>query len=207
MLRFRFRAPLPVLLGAALFLAGCGAATGLTTPSPAPAGDAAANPPATTPPSTSDATPPAAPATVVNAAGQTVIVGTSIAGGPIVGPPLRDITPLPPGSGPGSGRVLTPDASGRVILTLPDEAGAAVTLAPGNRLELRLGSGYDWSVQVSDATLLTGSGPVAGAGPAVYQAQHAGRVTLSATADPLCRKANPPCGLATRVYDVPVTIH
>jgi hypothetical protein len=189
--------PFWLALGVALLLAGCGAAL-VASPTPDGAGGAGASE------GGSAALPsPTAPAPTAAPGVGAVEVGTSIATGPVTSPPLRDITPI---SGAPHGPAVTPDAQGVASVTLPQDAGAQVTLKVGDTLRLTLGPGSEWSLTPSDPAIL---GPLTGAGaPGAYnyQARAAGAVSISATADPLCRQANPPCGAPTQVFQITVTV-
>lgn len=186
--------PLWLALGVALLLAGCGAAVVAT---PAPGG--APTPDGGSAPLPSPSEPAATPGAGVGA----VEVGTSIASGPVTSPPLRDITPI---SGPPAGPAVTPDAQGGATVTLPQDAGAQVILKVGDTLRLALGPGFDWTLTPGDPAILSDVSAPGAPAARRYQARAAGASSISATADPLCRKANPPCGAPTQVFQITVTV-
>ena len=133
----------------------------------------------------------------------TVIVGTSVAGGPITSPPLRDITPEPPG---GAAVTVTAAANGEATLDLPPPNRPTVLLQIGQRLRLNLGTGYDWTITGDTGPILApGNSGITGASP-VYTARQAGTLTLQITADPSCLKVQPPCERPSYFYTIPVTV-
>ena len=80
-------------------------------------------------------------------------------------------------------------------VTLADD-GQVVTLAHGTSFLLALGSDNDWKVQVGDETVVSrvpNISVIAGA-QGVYAAKQPGQTTLTASGDPVCRTAQPPCG-------------
>lgn len=101
--------------------------------------------------------------------------------------------------------VSTP--SGTRSVTLADN-GTPVTMHVGDTFLLNLGEGYDWTVNVADQSVLSREVNVLvirGA-QGIYRALKPGTTTLTATGDPLCRKANPPCGLPSRLFKVTVEV-
>ncbi len=91
--------------------------------------------------------------------------------------------PLPP----------TSEGKGRTI-TLADDT-ATIALRVGERLILSLGQEYEWTITITDETVL---GPVKDVTPSpsyqgVYEGLSRGNCMLIATGDPPCLKAQPPC--------------
>jgi len=186
---------------------------GPPTVAPLPPTVAAATPlpPTVAPPTARPATHTPLPPTHVAAAtpaptssSPPMIVGTSVAGGgPVTSPPLRDITPLPPG---GLAVTVTAAASGEATLDLPLNNRPTVQLQSGQRLRLNLGAGYDWTISGDTGPILVaGNG---GINPAVrlYTARQAGTVALQITADPTCRQATTPCERPSYFYTIPVIV-
>jgi hypothetical protein len=136
--------------------------------------------------------------------GVTVITGTS-SGGPILGPPL-----VPPGGAtppaPTPSLPLTPSAGGVVTVTIAD-LGRTVEMGVGNTLQLQLTTGYDWTVTVADPAILVQTAAGASSGEATYQAKQPGTTTLTATGDPPCRKATPPCDAPSLGFQLTVIVH
>lgn len=110
---------------------------------------------------------------------------------PTVGPPLAG------GTGGLDLRVVTLDAQGKTIY-----------MTAGGRFLLQLGEQYDWTVSISDQSLLSRVPNVAVARGAqgVYMAHKAGTVRLTATGDPPCRKSTPACALPARLFTVSIQI-
>jgi len=82
------------------------------------------------------------------------------------------------------------------------DQGTTVNLVAGTQALLALDSGHDWVVTVEDEAVLT---PVVGAAvppgaQGVYMASQPGQTTLTAVGEPLCRKAQPPCGAPTILF-------
>jgi len=84
---------------------------------------------------------------------------------------------------------------GQKIITLADQA-KTINLAVGEDFLLKLGEDYSWEVTTSDQNVLDRVRNIAVVRGAqgVYKAQQAGTVTLSATGNPQCLQAQPPCG-------------
>jgi len=78
----------------------------------------------------------------------------------------------------------------------------------GERLLLRLGEGYDWTVTVSDPSVLSGVVGVllVRGAQGLYQADRAGQAILSAIGDPPCRKVQPPCAAPSRAFQLTVAV-
>jgi hypothetical protein len=110
-------------------------------------------------------------------------------------------TPVPPQ--PTVTTIASPDS-----VTLDDD-GALVTMHVGERFLLNLGDDvYDWSVEVTDDTVVgrVMNITVVRGAQGVYEARAAGRITLTATGDPQCRNATPPCALPSRVFHIDVVV-
>ncbi|HUS15979.1 MAG TPA: hypothetical protein VM536_13315 [Chloroflexia bacterium] len=129
------------------------------------------------------------------------VVSTSVPGtGPILSPPLREITPevaVPVR--------VTPDASGMARITSLD-MDQTVILQVGNTLQIALEGGYEATITEPDPSILgvMTAGPAAGTG--VYKALKAGQTSMMIQADPPCRKATPPCEAPTRIIRVAITV-
>jgi hypothetical protein len=106
---------------------------------------------------------------------------------------------------PSSAASAGPD--GRTV-TLADD-GTTIDLAIGDRFLLNLGRDFNWTVSVDDQSVLSRVPNIAviqGA-QGIYLARAPGHATLSATGDPPCRKATPPCGAPSRLFRVHMTVH
>jgi hypothetical protein len=80
--------------------------------------------------------------------------------------------------------------------------GTTINLAVGTQALLALDTNHDWMATVEDPTVLM---PVVGAAvpvgaQALYVARTPGQTTLTAVGEPLCRKAQPPCGAPTIMF-------
>ena len=87
------------------------------------------------------------------------------------------------------------------------ENGTTVNLAVGTRAVLALDSSHDWAATVEDPTVLmlvVGAAPSGAQG--VYVASKPGQTALTAVGEPLCRKAQPPCGAPTVQFRVRIVV-
>jgi hypothetical protein len=73
-------------------------------------------------------------------------------------------------------------------------------MSVGNTLKLELEDFYDWTIGVSDPTILA---PQAGG---TYRAARPGTVTLELQGDPKCLKFDTPCGAPSIGLTVTVTV-
>ena len=97
--------------------------------------------------------------------------------------------------------------NGPLTVTLAD-AGKTVQLKVGGGFLLALGEGFDWNVTIADQSIVSRQINIAvirGA-QGVYNAHKAGKTTLTAVGDPLCRATNPPCELPSRVVTVTIVV-
>ncbi|MGI9145559.1 MAG: hypothetical protein ACR2IK_03255 [Chloroflexota bacterium] len=147
---------------------------------------------------------PAAPAP--EAAGRTATVsGTTV---PISAPALGIDLRVPPTRAPRASPLpAAPTVGVSVTVTLVDD-GRTLSLQTGQRALISLGDDFDWIVQVEDASILscvTGVTVVAGA-QGLYQANRIGRTMLTASGDPICRKAQPACALPSRTMSASIVV-
>ncbi|MFN2167673.1 MAG: S41 family peptidase, partial [Anaerolineae bacterium] len=90
-----------------------------------------------------------------------------------------------------------------------DNDGEAITLRVGDTFLLKLGEEYDWTVTVTDQTILsrmTNVMVVRGA-QGLYEAQKPGMTTLTASGDPVCLQSQPPCAMPSRSFEIQVDVH
>jgi hypothetical protein len=88
------------------------------------------------------------------------------------------------------------------------DAGSTIHLALGQRVLVNLGTGLDWTVTVSDPSVLArvpGITIVRGA-QGLYAAQKLGRAIISAVGDLACRKSTPPCMAPSLLVSVTVIV-
>lgn len=92
-------------------------------------------------------------------------------------------------------------------VTLADD-GQTITLQPGQRFLLDLGADYNWTVTVDDPAIVSRVVNVLTirGSQGLYEAHQPGRTTLSATGDPICRQAQPPCGAPSRLFRLQVVV-
>ena len=92
-------------------------------------------------------------------------------------------------------------------MTLADN-GTSVRLYVGQTFLLNLGDQYDWTVNVTDPSILSRrvNITVIRGAQGVYDALKAGTTTLSATGDPLCRQSKPACAMPSMAFEVTVVV-
>ena len=78
----------------------------------------------------------------------------------------------------------------------------------GQRFLLNLGSEYDWTVEVADQSIVSRvvNVTVIRGAQGLYEAKRPGQTTLTAVGDPPCRKAQPPCGAPSRMFQVQILV-
>jgi hypothetical protein len=109
-------------------------------------------------------------------------------------------TPQPPIS-----TEAVPTDHGQKVITLGDQ-GRTIDLAVGESFLLKLGEEYAWTVNISDQNVLSrfrNITMVRGA-QGIYNALQAGTVTLSASGDPVCRQAKPPCAMPSILFSITI---
>ncbi|MDD5369538.1 MAG: hypothetical protein PHQ40_10650 [Anaerolineaceae bacterium] len=113
-------------------------------------------------------------------------------------PPYPAVTGQPDQSTP---------VGGGLVVTLQDD-GATISLHAGQRFLLNLGETYNWSPSIADEAIVSrvvGITVIRGA-QGVYEAHMAGKTTLSATGDPLCRSQKPACMLPSIIFRVNIVV-
>lgn len=114
--------------------------------------------------------------------------------------PLK--TPLPT-TAPTSGH-----PSDLRTITLADD-GATVRVAVGERVLVKLGTDLEWTVQMTDPTVLVrvrGVALIVGA-QGLYAAAKAGTTLVTTIGDAACRTAVPPCMVPSRLFSVTIVVH
>jgi hypothetical protein len=92
-------------------------------------------------------------------------------------------------------------------VTLADD-GRTITLTVGQRFLLNLGADYTWTVTLDDQAVVSrvvGVLVIRGA-QGLYEARQSGQATLTATGDPVCRGATPPCAAPSRQFRVEIVV-
>ena len=98
-------------------------------------------------------------------------------------------------------------ASDLRTITRADD-GATVSVAVGAEVLVKLGTDLEWSVQVTDPTVLArvrGVALVVGA-QGLYAAAKAGTTLITAIGDAACRTAVPPCMVPSRLFSVTIVV-
>jgi len=132
-------------------------------------------------------------ATLLAAAGISRIVAPPAA-------PTATPTLTPPGTPP-------PTINGNQIVGL-SQNNQTLTYHVGQSFLLRLGSFYQWNIQISDTTVLQrqiNALLIIGA-QGIFVAKAPGQATLTAIGNPLCRASKPACGLPSIVFEIHVTV-
>jgi len=113
-----------------------------------------------------------------------------------------EITPQPPIS-----TQVVPTDVGQQVITLADQ-GKTIDLAVGESFLLQLGEEYAWDVTISDQNVVSRvkNITVIRGAQGVYNALQAGTVTLSATGDPVCRQAKPPCAMPSIMFTITIIV-
>ncbi len=89
-----------------------------------------------------------------------------------------------------------------------DDNGKTIRIKTGDSFLLNLGDAYNWSVHVSDQSVLKRNVTVLvirGA-QGIYDALQPGTVTLTATGNPQCRIAHPPCMLPSLLFSIRIIV-
>lgn len=100
-----------------------------------------------------------------------------------------------------------PGTSTTPTVTLADD-GTTLPLQPGERFLLKLGEDYDWTVIVADQSIVSRvvNILVVRGAQGVYEAHQVGSTTLTATGDPVCRQAQPPCAAPSREFRLEIVV-
>ena len=101
----------------------------------------------------------------------------------------------------------TPGETSGPIVTLADE-GQTITLKLGESFLLKLGEDYAWSATVADQSIVSRvvNVTVVRGAQGLYEAHQAGSTTLTATGDPVCRQAQPPCATPSRTFEIKLIV-
>jgi hypothetical protein len=119
-------------------------------------------------------------------------------------PPTRAPRPTPTAAGPQS-PVASPSPSASVTLSDQDRT---LMLQVNQRVLVNLGEEFDWSVQIDDPSIVSRlpNITVARGAQGVYEAHRVGQTVLSATGDPVCRRAQPACAAPSRSFRVQIVV-
>ena len=89
-----------------------------------------------------------------------------------------------------------------------DQNGQTIDLAVGQSFLLKLGDQYDWTVTVADPAVISRevNVTVIRGAQGIYRAHERGRTTLSASGDPFCAQATPPCKMPSILFQIDVVV-
>ncbi len=200
----RKRSILFILFGLGLLLAGCGAqSSGANIPSTNPTTPATATMIPTEPmiPTVEVTINPSATA-VPTADNMDNQATSQPAGTPTSGSAASGTSTEPAGATP-VGITLQPDQP----VTLANK-GQTIRMQVGADFVLMLGNDYDWQVTVANQGVVSrvvNITPLRGS-QGVYHANARGTTTLTATGDPPCRSATPPCGQPSVVFEITLVV-
>jgi hypothetical protein len=96
---------------------------------------------------------------------------------------------------------------GGKIVTLADD-GQTITLQVNETFLLKLGEEYDWNITIDDQTIVSRvpNVLVVRGAQGLYRAHKEGSSTLTAIGDPICRRAQPPCGAPSREFRINIVV-
>lgn len=102
---------------------------------------------------------------------------------------------------------LVPPVPQAQIVILADD-GRTIRLHIGESFLLKLGEGYDWTVTIADQTIVSRvmNVMVVRGAQGLYEARRPGQTTLMGTGDPLCRRAQPPCAMPSRLFRLQIVV-
>jgi hypothetical protein len=133
------------------------------------------------------------------------------------GPTVVTVTVSSGGAETSGGTVFTPEpptdtpadttVGGTTVVTL-DDRGKTIELAVGQSFLLKLGENFDWTVNITDQTVISRvrNIMVVRGAQGVYDALKAGTVMLTATGDPPCRQLHPACGAPSLLFEVTIVV-
>lgn len=115
----------------------------------------------------------------------------------MVGPAVGSATPV--------ASVARPSPVAEV--TVRDDGGT-LELAAGQRFLLNLGQGYDWTVTISDSSIVQRVvyDMINRDAQGLYEAERPGEAAVSATGEPRCRRAPPGCDVPPQTFTLTVTV-
>jgi hypothetical protein len=100
-----------------------------------------------------------------------------------------------------------PTQPGGLVITRANNR-QTISLHAGDRFVLLLGDEYQWTVTISDQTVLhrvINITPIRGS-QGVFEALQPGSAQLVAVGDPACRQSTPPCMLPSYSFELNVTV-
>jgi hypothetical protein len=167
--------------------------------------------PSTSPSAASDAFSSGSPQAILSTNGAqpsvVAVTGGSASARPSSGVPATPSATATPTAAAPTAQPTNAPASGLLTMTRA-EAGSTISVARGERVLVRLGTDFDWTVTVSDPRVLArvpGVTLVSGA-QGLYVAEAAGQATISAVGDLPCRKSHPACMTPSLLISVIIAV-
>lgn len=121
-------------------------------------------------------------------------------------PPAATVVPQSPTALP----TIVPTSGTQGVTVTMTDSGKSVLLKKGQTLLVVLDQvAYDsWTIKVADPTILTAlpKNTVPPGAQGLYQASKVGQTSLTASGELKCRKANPPCQIAPKDFQIVVTV-
>jgi hypothetical protein len=113
-----------------------------------------------------------------------------------------------PARGTATATPTEPQPTGSQRTVTLDNDGQTIALQAGETFLLKLGEDYDWTVTLSDETVVSRvvNILVVRGAQGVYAAHKAGTTTLTASGDPTCRQAQPPCERPSRMFSLQIDV-
>jgi hypothetical protein len=122
-------------------------------------------------------------------------------------PVVGDYTIMLLGQGPVTLTVTIPPLSATRNVTLADQ-GQTLTFQVGQNFLLFLGNDYAWKATAGDPAVV-GHLPdvfIVPGSQGLFEARQPGHTTLTASGDPACRQAQPPCAVPSKVFSVQIVV-
>ncbi len=113
----------------------------------------------------------------------------------------------PPSTTPTAGTGGTPDPGSTPTITL-DNNNQLLTLHVNEEFLLKLGEGYEWTINLDNQNVISRIPYIAvirGA-QGIYLAHQPGKATLTATGDPLCRQSVPACAIPSLSFTLHIEV-
>ena len=125
--------------------------------------------------------------------------------GQVSAAPAKTTNPLPTAKPTATRTTAAGPPDGTITLA---DNGSTLTLAVGERLILKLGTDYDWTVSDTDQSVLARvrNATLDPGTQGVYAAVGPGKATLAAVGDPPCRKSTPACGAPSILFQVSIVV-
>ncbi len=116
-------------------------------------------------------------------------------------------TPAPATTPTASAGGSTPDPGSNLTITLANN-GQTITLHVNQEFLLKLGEGYQWTINLDNQNVVSRVPNIAvirGA-QGIYLAHQTGTATLTASGDPLCRQSVPACAIPSIFFTLHIEV-